>query len=63
MLEVADVNWEFVVNCEVYGARYVLRLPDCQTVQLGSKLKETRDVRELISVGFNINLLEWAKMV
>jgi len=63
---VGDVNWEFVVNCEVYGARYVLNLPDCQTVQPGLKIKETQDVNELIILGFGIKLLEldtWYKVI
>lgn len=56
-----DVNWEFVINCEVYGVRYVLSLPDCQTVQPGLKLKETQYVSELIILGFDIKLLEMDK--
>jgi hypothetical protein len=66
MREVGDVNWEFVINCEVYWVRYVLSLPDCQTVQSGLKLKETPGVSELIILGFDIKLLEldrWYKVV
>ena len=57
--ELADVNLKFVINCEVYRVGYVLNLPDCQTVQLGLKLKETQDLGELISLGFDVNLLVW----
>jgi hypothetical protein len=63
---VGDVNWEFVVDCEVYGARYVLSLPDCQTVQPGLKIKETQDVNEFIILRFDIKLLEsdmWYKVM
>jgi hypothetical protein len=59
--EVGDVNWEFVMSCEVYGVRYVLSLPDCQTVQPGLKLTETQDLSELIILGFDIKLLELDK--
>lgn len=40
--ELGDVNWEFVVNCEVYE---VLNLPDCPTVQLGLKFKKKKTPR------------------
>ena len=52
------VNWEFVINCAVYGVICVLRLSDCQIALPGLKLKETQDVSELIILGFNIKLLE-----
>jgi hypothetical protein len=66
MREVGDVNWEFVINCEVYGVRYVLSLPDYPTVQPGLKLKETHYVCELIILGFDIKLPEldkWYKLM
>jgi hypothetical protein len=49
------------VNCEVYGVRCVLSLPDCQTVRPGLKFKENQDVSELIILGFDIKLLELDK--
>ena len=66
MREVGDVNWEFVISCEVYGVRYVFSLSDCQIVQPGLKLKGTQDVSELIILRFDIKLLEldkWYKVL
>ena len=58
MRELVELSWEFVINCEVYGVIYMLRLSDCQTVQPSLKLKETQDFSELIVLGFDIKLVE-----
>jgi len=59
-------RWEALIGNllrigEVYGVRYVLRLPDCQTVQPGLKLTEAQDLNELIILGFDIKLMELDK--